>query len=60
VEGDGKGYDRSSRIQHRVVVLVLKHAVLITNLILLESVEPESPKEKGVERRRSVWEAHFG
>jgi hypothetical protein len=40
--------------------LVLKHAVLITNLILLESVEPESNKAKGVERRRSVWEAHFG
>jgi len=40
--------------------LVLKHAVLITNLILLESVEPESPKAKGVERRRSVWEAHYG
>jgi hypothetical protein len=40
--------------------LVLKHAVLITNLILLESVEPESNKAKGVERRRSVWETHFG
>jgi hypothetical protein len=40
--------------------LVLKHAVLITNIILLESVEPDSSKVKGIERRRSVWEAHFG
>jgi hypothetical protein len=40
--------------------LAIKHAVLITNLILLESVEPESNKAKGIERRRSVWEAHYG
>ncbi len=39
---------------------MLKHAVLITNLKLLESVEPESSHAKGIERRRSVWEAHFG
>ena len=39
--------------------LVLKHAVLITNIILLESVEPDSSKAKGIERRRSVWEGHF-
>jgi len=40
--------------------LAIKHAVLITNLILLESVEPESNKAKGIERRRSAWEAHYG
>jgi hypothetical protein len=40
--------------------LVLKHTVLITNIILLESVELDSSKPKGIERRRSVWEAHFG
>jgi hypothetical protein len=40
--------------------LVFKHVVLITNIILLESVEPDSSKTKGIERRRSVWESHFG
>ena len=40
--------------------LVVKHAVLITNLILLESVEPDTAKVNGIERRRSVWEAHVG
>jgi hypothetical protein len=40
--------------------LVLKHVVLITNIVLLESVEPDSSKAKGIERRLSVWEAHFG
>jgi hypothetical protein len=40
--------------------LVLKHVVLITNLILLESIEPECNKVGGIERRRSVWEVHFG
>jgi hypothetical protein len=29
--------------------LVLKHETLITNLIFLESVEPESNKAKGIE-----------
>jgi hypothetical protein len=28
--------------------LVLKHDVLITNIILLESIEPDSSKEKGI------------
>ena len=40
--------------------MVLKHVVLITNLILLESVEPDTVKSKGTERRRSVWKSHFG
>ena len=39
--------------------LVHKHSVLITILILLESVEPDTVKAKGTERRRSVWETHF-
>ncbi len=39
--------------------LVFKHDVLITNIILLESVEPDSSKAKGIGRTRSVWEVPF-
>jgi hypothetical protein len=38
----------------------IRHAVLITNLILLEAVEGGSPKATGKEVRIAVWEAHFG
>jgi hypothetical protein len=40
--------------------LAIKNVVLITNLILLESVEPDSKNAKVIERRRSTWETHYG
>ena len=38
----------------------IRHAVLITNLVLLEAVEEGSAKATGKEERTTVWEAHFG
>ena len=38
----------------------IRHAVLITNLVLLEVVEEGSAKTTGTEVRTTVWEAHFG
>ena len=38
----------------------IRHAVLITNLVLLEAVEEGSAKATGKEVRTTVWEAHFG
>jgi hypothetical protein len=38
----------------------IRHAVLITNLVLLEAVEQDSAKATGKEVRTTVWEAHFG
>jgi hypothetical protein len=37
-----------------------RHAVLITNLVLIEAVEESSAEATGKEARTTVWEAHFG
>jgi hypothetical protein len=38
----------------------IRHAVLITNSVLLEAVEEGSAKATGKEELTTVWEAHFG